>query len=86
MAKKKVKKKAKPKRTVVSEKKRVSLAWKNLIFFAALFVVFYALYSVSSNPAWINLFGIFSIVLGVVALAFLVSLLVLIFLKGMKKK
>ena len=85
MVKKKVKKKAKPKKLVASEKKKISLAWKNLIFFAALFVVFYALYSVSSSPIWINLLGVFSIILGVMALAFLVSLLVLIFLKGMKK-
>jgi len=86
MVKKKVKKKVKPKKVAVSDEKRISLAWKNLIFFAALFVVFYALYSVSSNPVWMNLLGVFSIVLGVVALAFLVSLLVLIFLKSMKKK
>ncbi len=86
MAKKRAKKRAKPRKTISSVKKRIELAWKNLLFFAVLFVLSYVLYSVSSNPLLLNMFGILSIVLGVVAVAFLLSVLVLLFLKGMNKK
>jgi hypothetical protein len=85
MAKKKRAKKRTVKKTAVSTKNKLNLAWKNFILFLILFIVSWVLYSMSSNALFINFFAIISMITGFVAFAFLIVLLVLWVLKISKK-
>ena len=85
--KKSVKKRSvnKSKKLVRYTKKKINLALKNLILFGVLSLIFFMLYSVSSNETYENLFLLFSMLLGFVGLAFLVVLLIFLVLKIMKR-
>ena len=72
-------------RQVRASKRKINLVLKNLILFAILSLVSFLLYSVSSNDLLINLFYLLAIVLGFVAGAFLIILLIFFFLRIMKK-
>lgn len=67
-----------------SKRKFVSVAKK---FFLALIlsIISFALFSVSGNTFAQNLFFLLSFVFGFVAVAFLIVLLVLLFMRGFKK-
>ncbi len=67
-------------------KKKVEIVFRNLILFAMLFLVSFLLYGVSTSEFAINLFGISSIVLGFIALAFLITYLIIFFYRNFKKK
>jgi len=64
---------------------KVNKVVKNLIMFVVLFVFSFLLYSVSVNELYVNLFLMLSIVLGFVALAFLIILLSFIFMRIFRK-
>lgn len=72
-------------RKVRSTKNRIGLVFKNLILFVILFLVFYFIKRVSTDPDYVNTFYLLSIVMGFVALAFFIALLILLILRGMKK-
>ena len=62
-------------------KARTSLAWKNFTLFLALFVASLVLYKFSSAELFVNFFGILAAILGFVAFAFLIVLIVLVLIK-----
>ena len=64
---------------------RFTLAWKNLILFLVLFMISLVVYKLSSDSLLINLFGLLSIVLGFLTLAFFIVLVVLYILKSEKR-
>ena len=89
---KKIIKKSKVKRVVNESKKlvrytkkKINLVLKNLILFVAISLLSFALYSVSNNAIFKNLFLLLVIVSGFVAVAFLIVFLIFLFLKVMKK-
>ena len=75
----------KSKRLVRASKRKINLVLKNLILFIILFVLSFVLYSVSEQEMYVNLFGLLSVILGFIGVAFLIVLLVFLFLKAMKK-
>jgi hypothetical protein len=76
---------SKSKKFVRSNVRKLKIVINNLIFFIILFVLSLILYSVSGEEMYINLFLMLSIIFGFVSLAFLISLLVLLFLKIMRR-
>lgn len=75
----------KPRKLVRATQKKINLVLKNLILFIILFVLSFVLYFVSEKEMYTTLFGLLSVVLGFVAVAFLIVLLVFFFLRAMKK-
>lgn len=73
------------KNLVRSNQRKISLVLKNLIVFAVLFVLSLVLYMGSSKDFYINLFAIFLIIFGFLALAFFIVLLIFIFMKALKR-
>lgn len=92
MAKKSVKKTKKVARTKIPSKNKTSsnpkfsLVWKNLVFFALLALLLWGLSSYATEELYINLFILLSMISGFVSLAFFMVLLILLFLRIMKKK
>tara|TARA_Y100000034_G_scaffold45400_1_gene55826 strand:- start:7797 stop:8051 length:255 start_codon:yes stop_codon:yes gene_type:complete len=84
MAKKKVKKSRKVKRSS-SKKNKIGLVLKNLFLFIILFVLSLVLYNASSNELLSNLFWILALITGFVSLAFLIAWLVFIILRYSNK-
>lgn len=81
------------KRTVASAKKnlpeakdRYKLVCKNLLFFFLASILFVGFYFYSEEIFYSNLFLLLSMIFGAVTLAFFVAFVVLLFLKGMRKK
>jgi len=68
-----------------SNKRKIIITLKQLILFAILFAISVLLYNLSNQEMYINLFFILSMLLGFITLAFLIVLLVLVFLKAIKK-
>jgi phosphoglycerol transferase MdoB-like AlkP superfamily enzyme len=66
-------------------KKKFNLVLKKLLLFVILFVLSLVLYSVSGKEIYENLFLLLAIVFGFVSIAFLIILLIFLFLKGTKK-
>lgn len=84
---KKVSKKSSPikyKKVLVS-KQPINLVLKNLILFTILSLASFLLYLVSSDKLLINLFSLLAMVLGFVAGAFLIILLIFFFMRLMGK-
>jgi len=85
--KKRVRKKAKvkgaAKRTVADRRKNIVL--RNLILFVILFVLFLVLDLVTSNELLDNFFGMLTWITAFIAIAFLIILLILWFMKLIKK-
>jgi len=67
-------------------KNKVGLVIKNLLLFVILALISYALYSFLTNEVLVNLFLILSMVFGFVAVAFLITLLILLIMKSFKKR
>ena len=84
-SKKAVKKKSSNKTAVRSTKKKIQLVLKNLILFGVLTGIFFFLYKVSNNEIFRTLHQLLAMVLGFVALAFLIVFLALVIMKGMNK-
>jgi len=68
-----------------SDQGRVNLIFKNLILFAILFIIFLVLYNVATDEVYKNLFWILAVLMGFVAVAFLIALLVFVFIKLFRK-
>ena len=91
MAKKKVKKSRKVRRSANKSKRasykknKVRLVLKNLFLFIVLFVLSLVLYNVSSNELLSNLFWILALITRFVSVAFLIAWLVLIVLRYSNK-
>jgi len=71
--------------TIQYDKKRFSLAWKNFLFWLILSILSLVLYMVVSNTLWKNLFGIFGIILGFITVAFLIAVLIFLFMKSFRR-
>ncbi len=65
--------------------KKFGLVMKNLILFTALALVSFVLTYILTNEVLNNLFSILAMVFGFVAVAFLITLLVLMILKSFRK-
>lgn len=89
MARKSVKKKSKrvskKTRNVRASKQKFDLVLKNLVTFLILFLVSLFLYSVSRGEASTDLFLLLSFIFGFVILAFLLVLLVFLFMRIFSK-
>ncbi len=84
---KKIVRKKSPKKFTVT-KNKFKLVVRQLIFFAVLTIISSALYVVSNNldkAMYVNLFFLLAILFGFITLAFLIVLLILFFVKNMKK-
>jgi hypothetical protein len=84
--KRKTKKRVKPrtkaaKFTKASLKRKFNLAFRRFVFFVILFVACLVLYSVTSSGFLLSLFGMLSIIFGVISLGLMITLLVLFFSK-----
>ncbi|MEK6906785.1 MAG: hypothetical protein AABW81_04135 [Nanoarchaeota archaeon] len=93
MAKKKRVKKAKKvvkkvsrttRQTIGSNQKSFDIVVKNLVLYIVLSAISLILYRVVSNPIYESLFLLLSVILGFIALAFLIALLVLVFLRMLR--
>ena len=82
---KKVARKKIPSKNKISLSPKFSLVWKNLVFFALLALLFFGLYSYATEELYQNLFVLLSIIFGFVGVAFLIVLLIFLFLKILKK-
>ena len=65
--------------------RKFNLVVRNLVFFSVLFIVSFGLYNVSNNVLYTDLFGIFAVLFGFLAIAFLIALLIYVF-RGMMKR
>lgn len=67
-------------------RERVDVAWKNFLLFLILLIFSYVMYHFSSADLFLNLFGIFSIIFGFLALAFLLAFVVLAILRASSRR
>jgi len=61
------------------------MVFRRFVFFLIFFVLFLILGFATSNELWDNFFGLAALIFGFISAAFLIVLLVLWFLKIMKK-
>ena len=86
--KKKVRKKASSSKVTVkglNSKKKFEMVFRRLVFFLIFFVLFLVLGFVTSNELWDSFFGIATLIFGFISAALLIVLLILWFMKLMKK-
>jgi len=67
-------------------KKKVRVVINNLLLFVALSLVSFVLYKFLQNDILVNLFQVMSMIFGFVSVAFLITLLVLVIMKMVKKR
>ncbi len=67
-------------------KKKITLVVNNLLLFIALSLVSFVLYRFLQNDLLVNLFQIMAMIFGFVSVAFLITLLVLVIMKMVKKR
>jgi hypothetical protein len=72
-------------RAVPSSQRKINLVLGNLLFFIILFVLSSLLYIVSNGDFYKTLFFLLSLIFGGMSLAFLIALLVLVFLRVLKE-
>ncbi len=70
---------------VVPSNSKIHLALNNMIWFGLLFAVSLGVYNWVKSDILMNTFGIISLITGVIALAFLVAYLILVFMKWFKQ-
>lgn len=74
------------KRLTRASSRKVGLVVKNLVLFVILAVASYLLYNITTTDTILNnLFYLLAIILGFVSLAFLIVLLILLVMKGLKR-
>ena len=66
------------KKLVRSNKRKIGVVLKNLVLFALLSLLFFVLFEVSSDPVYQDLFSLISMILGFIAFAFFLVLLIFI--------
>ena len=91
MAKRKVKRSKSRKVVKVSNpidyhNRRIKLGLKNLVVFALLSLISLALEKISTDLVYVNFFALLKIVFSSVSLAFLIVVIIFLFLKGFRKK
>ena len=69
----------------LSDNKRFNMVFRRFVFFLIFFILFLVLYFVTSNELWNNFFGLATLIFGFISAALLIVLLVLWFMKLMKK-
>jgi len=70
---------------VVASKRKMSLVLTNLVLFVVLFLISMLLYNVFSDEILLSFFFITTVITGLIAVAFLISYLVLVFMKWFGK-
>jgi hypothetical protein len=70
---------------VISSRFKIGMVFRNLILFVLLTILSYLLYFASSNGVLMNLFYFLRFIFGFISVAFFIALLVLLFMKWMKK-
>ena len=85
--KKKVRKKASSSRRTTKglNQRKFNMVFRRFVFFLIFFVLFLILGFVTSNELWDSFFGIATLIFGFICAALLIVLLVLWFMKLMKK-
>jgi len=86
--KKKVKKRVSSSKVTTkgpNNQRRFSMVFRRLVFFLIFFILFLVLDLVTSNELWSSFFGIGKLIFGFISASLLIVLLVLWFLKIMKK-
>jgi len=73
------------KRKVRYSSRKIKLVLRNLFLFVVLFILSLILYSISGTEFYKNLFLLIGVVFGFISLAFLIVLLVFVFLKFLNK-
>lgn len=68
-----------------SNGKKFKTIWKNLLFFLLISALFTGFYFYSEDAFYSNLFLLLSMIFGAVTLAFLVALIIALFVKAIKK-
>ena len=76
---------SKPKDNAMASAKKIRLVVGNLILFAILFVLSLVFYYISSAELYLNTFFMLSFVFGFLSLALLISLLVLLFIRVLRR-
>ena len=71
---------------VSDTKRKIAIVLNNLLLFVALSLVSFVLYRFLQNELLVNLFFVMSMVFGFVGVAFLITLLILLIIKVVKKK
>ena len=85
-AKKVARKKTKSVGAKLSLDKKLAFSFRRFIFFAIITLLSFILYSVSGNEVYIEAFQLAMIIFGAIAVAFLIVVLVLFFMKKSKQK
>lgn len=85
-AKKTVKAKGISQRKPLTPKNKMKFAIKNVVFFLMLGIISYILFSVTGKEIYSNLFELLSMIFIFIAIAFLIVLLILVFMKSFKKR
>ena len=70
----------------LDSKKKFRTVFRRFLFFLILFVIFLVLYYATSNELWNSFLGMGALIFGFISAALLIVLLILWFLKLMKKK
>lgn len=70
----------------VNVKRKIVIVINNLLLFVALSLVSFVLYRFLQNDILVNLFQVMAMVFGFVSVAFLITLLVLLIMKMVKKR
>ena len=86
--KKKVRKKAISSKVTtkgLNNQRKFNMVFRRLIFFLMFFVLFLVLDFATSNELWNNFFGLAALIFGFISAALLIVLLILWFMKLMKK-
>jgi hypothetical protein len=83
--KKRVRKKTSRKKGVIVNEKKISIALKSLVLFGVLALVSFMLYTVSSNVFYRDLFFMGTMILGFIAAAFVIVILLFLVMRAMKK-
>lgn len=83
--KKVAKKKSVAKKSVKPTRNKIRIVLKNLFLFAVLTLISYILKLVSGNEVYQDFFLLLMWILGIIALAFLIILLVLVLIKALRK-
>ena len=69
----------------ITNQKKFRMVFRRFVFFLIFFVLFLVLDFVTSNELWDNFFGLATLIFGFISAALLIVLLILWFLKLMKK-
>jgi hypothetical protein len=70
----------------IDTKRKIAVVLNNLLLFVALSLVSFVLYRFLQNELLVNLFFVMSMVFGFVGVAFLITLLILLIIKLVKKR